>query len=103
MTLAPARRTRLAEQVAEQIIGLIRERSIGAGDRLPTESELMERMEVGRSTVREALRGLAVLGLVEIRQGQGTFVKAPADAAATSVTAISAALSRGLTEELLEA
>jgi GntR family transcriptional repressor for pyruvate dehydrogenase complex len=66
----------------------------------------MERMEVGRSSVREALRGLAVLGMVEIRQGQGTFVKSATPGpgiGAPSVEAIAQALSRGLTEELLEA
>jgi GntR family transcriptional repressor for pyruvate dehydrogenase complex len=104
MTLAPARRTRLAEHVAEQIIDLVKQQALRPGERLPTESELMERMEVGRSTVREALRGLAVLGLLEIRQGQGTFVKAPpASDGTTSMAAIFTALSRGLTEELLEA
>jgi len=106
MSLAPAQRTRLTEQVAAQIMELIRAQGMKQGDRLPTESELMGRMEVGRSSVREALRGLAVLGVVIIRQGQGTFVKSPtprASAADTGIMAISAALARGLTEELLEA
>ena len=77
MPPAPIRRMRLSEHVAEQIIGLIRAQCLRPGDLLPTETELMERMQVGRSSVREALRGLAVLGLVEIRQGQGTFVRSP--------------------------
>jgi GntR family transcriptional repressor for pyruvate dehydrogenase complex len=56
--------------------------------------------------VREALRGLAVLGLVAIRQGHGTFVQSPVPLngpEAFSTDAISAALARGLTDELLEA
>src|SRR5437588_4833829 len=106
MSLVPARRMRLAEHVAEQIIGLIQADGMGPGSRLPTETELMERMQVGRSSVREALRGLAVLGLVEIRQGQGTFVRSPVPLTgpeAISIEAISGALARGLTDELLEA
>ena len=76
------------------------------GSCLPTEPELMERMAVGRSSVREALRGLAVLGLVEIRQGQGTFVRSLVPLAGPAVAAgdlIAGALARGLTDELLEA
>ena len=99
-------RVRLSEHVARMIIDLIATQHLQPGDLLPTEPELMGRMEVGRSTVREALHGLAVLGLVEIRQGQGTFVRSATPLAgptATSVDVISGALSRGLTEELLEA
>jgi len=106
MPLATSRRVRLSEHVAEQLVELIRDQDLQPGDLLPTETALMERMQVGRSSVREALRGLAVLGLVQIRQGQGTFVRSPAPLngpEALSVEAISAALARGLTEELLEA
>lgn len=106
MPLAPARRVRLSEHVAEQIVDLIRAQGLRPGDVLPTEPDLMERMQVGRSSVREALRGLAVLGLVEIRQGQGTFVRSPVPLmgpGVISVEMISAVLARGVTEELLEA
>ncbi|SRR5579883_402170 len=106
MPLRPVRRVRLSEHAAEQIINLIHEQGLGPGSLLPTESALMERMGVGRSSVREALHGLAVLGVVEIRQGQGTFVRSPVPLvgpSAVSGEAISAALARGLTDELLEA
>ncbi|QBD81412.1 FadR family transcriptional regulator [Ktedonosporobacter rubrisoli] len=46
------------------------------GDRLPTEPELMKQLGVGRSTIREAIRILVHGGLLEVRQGAGTFVKA---------------------------
>lgn len=106
MPLIPTRRVRLSEHVAQQIVDLIRGQGLKPGDLLPTEPELMEQMRVGRSSVREALRGLAVMGLVEIRQGQGTFVRSPmplTGPGASGVDTISAALARGLTEELLEA
>ncbi len=45
------------------------------GDRLPTEMELKDQLGVGRSTVREALRVLQALGMVEIRSGKGAFVR----------------------------
>lgn len=99
-------RVRRSERVAQQIIDLIQDEGLRPGDALPTETELMERMHVGRSSVREAVRGLAVLGLLAIRQGQGTFVQSPIPLTgpeALSTDAISAALARGLTDELLEA
>jgi DNA-binding FadR family transcriptional regulator len=45
------------------------------GDRLPSERELSERLVVGRSSVREALRALELLGLIETRRGEGTFIR----------------------------
>ncbi|MBS4194981.1 FadR family transcriptional regulator [Bacillus sp. FJAT-49870] len=44
------------------------------GDKIPSERELSERLKVGRSSVREALRSLELLGLIETRRGEGTFL-----------------------------
>ncbi len=46
-----------------------------AGDRLPSERELSARLNVGRSSVREALRALELVGLIETRRGEGTFIR----------------------------
>ncbi|MGJ7912812.1 FadR/GntR family transcriptional regulator [Neobacillus sp. LXY-1] len=46
-----------------------------AGDKIPSERELSERLNVGRSSVREALRALELLGLIETRRGEGTFIR----------------------------
>ncbi len=46
-----------------------------AGDRLPSERELSSRLNVGRSSVREALRALELVGLIETRRGEGTFIR----------------------------
>ena len=53
---------------------LIKEEGIKIGGRLPSERELAERLQVGRSTVREAFRSLELLGLIETRRGEGTFL-----------------------------
>lgn len=61
-------------QLQEYIRSLIEDGKLGPGSPLPTESELAELFNVSRATVREALRGLVERGLVEKRQGVGSFV-----------------------------
>ncbi len=65
---------RLAQTVAEEIRSLIMRESMKVGDKLPTESALMERFEVGRSTIREAVKQLQAENIVVIRRGKGSFV-----------------------------
>ena len=67
-------RTRLCEEVAARIQDLIVEGTLKPGDKLPPERELVRRFEVSRSSVREALRTLELMGLVRSRQGGGTSV-----------------------------
>ncbi|MEF7564563.1 FadR/GntR family transcriptional regulator [Bacillus infantis] len=54
---------------------MIQEDGLKPGDKLPSERELTERLNVGRSSVREALRALELLGLIETRRGEGTFIR----------------------------
>ncbi|MDA0564523.1 FadR family transcriptional regulator [Streptomonospora sp. S1-112] len=79
MPLASTRRTGLVDQVISQLRAQIDSGEWAVGDRIPTESELSEQLEVGRNTVREAVRALAHAGLLEIRQGAGTFVRASSE------------------------
>lgn len=60
--------------VQDEIKQLILDRQLGPGDPLPTESELVDLLRVGRNTVREALKSLQALDLVDIRHGYGTYV-----------------------------
>ena len=69
------RRTSLSDAVTESVIAQIREGRYRAGDRLPTERELAEQLGVGRTSVREGLRFLEKLGILDIRQGTGTVVR----------------------------
>jgi DNA-binding FadR family transcriptional regulator len=69
----------IKERVAGQLRGLIEAGSLQAGEQLPSECELAEQLGVSRSTVREAVQFLGALGLVEIRHGSGTFVRADGD------------------------
>ncbi len=67
-------RTRLYEQVAEQITTWIAENNLAAGDRLPPERELAARLGVSRATLSQALVALEVIGVVAVRHGDGTVV-----------------------------
>ena len=66
---APPPRKSSAETVAENLLELVRTGILKAGDRLPSENEMARAMQVSRPVVREALRGLSILGIVESRQG----------------------------------
>jgi GntR family transcriptional regulator, transcriptional repressor for pyruvate dehydrogenase complex len=98
--LTPAPRRRLTETVAEQLVNAIR--ALPPGTKVPSERELTVQLGVGRSTVREALNGLAMMGIVEIRHGQGAFVVETA-IDASEPSAISAALEQGVTHDFIEA
>jgi len=63
------------EQILDEITRLVTEGILKPGDRLPSESELAESFGVGRSSLREAMRALQLLGVVEVVQGKGTFLR----------------------------
>ncbi|WNS74569.1 GntR family transcriptional regulator [Bacillus sp. DTU_2020_1000418_1_SI_GHA_SEK_038] len=62
-------------EIVKQLRLMIEQEGLKAGDKLPSERELCERLLVGRSSVREALRALELLGLIETRRGEGTFIR----------------------------
>jgi GntR family transcriptional regulator, transcriptional repressor for pyruvate dehydrogenase complex len=64
----------LSDQIAERILQMIRDRQLGPGDKLPPERELATMMNVSRPALREALRGLSMMNIIEIRQGAGAYV-----------------------------
>ncbi len=74
-SVEPIRKASLADAVSERILSLIQEGRFRAGERLPTERELGEQLGVGRTSVREGLRYLEKLGVVDIHQGRGMIVR----------------------------
>src|ERR1700685_3593701 len=68
------RRNKVYEEVAQQIERLILKK-LRPGDKLPSERELAELLKVSRSSIRDAIRGLELMGMVEPRQGAGTIVR----------------------------
>ena len=75
-SLPPRDRRPLSVQVRDRLEDAIRDGALRPGERLPGEHELAERLSVGRSTLREALRLLEQDGMVEVRHGKGRFVSA---------------------------
>ncbi|MBY8886719.1 FadR family transcriptional regulator [Streptomyces sp. PTM05] len=80
--LRAADRRSLVDTVVDALRAQLTERAWKVGDRIPTEHVLAEQLGVGRNTVREAVRVLVHAGLLESRQGQGTFVRSTADPSA---------------------
>lgn len=64
----------VAEKVVHRILDLVKAGNLKAGDRLPAERKLIEIFGVSRPTLREALRSLSILGVVEMRHGGGAFI-----------------------------
>lgn len=71
---APVRRVSLSDEIADRLISSILAGRFKFGERLPPERDLAKYLDVGRPAVREALRTLSVIGLVEVRPGEGAFV-----------------------------
>lgn len=66
---------KIYEEVAEAILDMIKSGDLKPGDRLDSVQQLAENFQVGRSAVREALSALRAMGLVEMHQGEGTYVR----------------------------
>lgn len=72
--IEPLAREPASEKVARQILELVRTGNLAPGERLPSEHELARVFQVSRPTIREALRGLSLMGIVQVRHGGGATV-----------------------------
>ncbi len=70
----PVKNKKVYELVIEQVQNMIINGDLKIGDRLPSERELAEQMGASRTSIREAIRSLEILGIVESRQGEGNFI-----------------------------
>ncbi len=71
----PIKSKKIYEVVIEEIQQQIIAGTLNRGDKLPTERELAEQLDVSRTSVREAMRTLEVLGIIQVKQGGGNFIK----------------------------
>lgn len=75
MAYKEVKRRKIYEEIADQLLDKIKSGDLAPGDKLDSVQSLAEGFNVGRSAVREALSALRAMGLVEMRQGEGTYVK----------------------------
>jgi GntR family transcriptional regulator, transcriptional repressor for pyruvate dehydrogenase complex len=75
--IRPVSRATLPQEIVKALTDLIMKRVWKPGDLIPSEKELAVRFQVGRSTIREAVKSLVVLGVLEARAGEGSFVREP--------------------------
>lgn len=68
-------RESISRIIIKRILGYIKNADLGPGDKLPSEKELMEKMDVGRSSIREALHALVTVDILETKPGKGYYVK----------------------------
>jgi GntR family transcriptional repressor for pyruvate dehydrogenase complex len=101
--IAPIKSTRIYEEIVRQIKGMIAEGRLKSGDQLPPERDLAEKFLVSRTSVREALRALESVGLIEIRPGEGTFVREISVDSLVEPLALVLLSQRAMTSELFEA
>jgi GntR family transcriptional regulator len=79
--------TPLYQQIADKLRAEIESGNIPRGERLPTELELREKYSASRNTIRDAIKRLTGMGLVETKHGQGTYATAKVDPFVTDLTA----------------
>ncbi|WP_275116608.1 FadR/GntR family transcriptional regulator [Alkalihalobacterium chitinilyticum] len=75
MAIRKVKPKKIYEIVAEQLMDMIKKGEVKPGERLASVQQLAEEFNVGRSAIREALSALKAMGYIEMRQGEGTFVK----------------------------
>jgi GntR family transcriptional repressor for pyruvate dehydrogenase complex len=91
------------EKVVEQILRKLKKGDLRPGGQLPAQRELAQLLGVGRSSVREAINALTVMGYLDVRQGKGTFIRLELPAADPSIDKLNAALKAGSFFDLTEA
>lgn len=103
MTFETIRRSSAPEMVAEQIIGKITSGELTPGTRLPSQRDLAQMLGVGRSSVREAINALVVMGYLDPQQGRGTFINTELPSTDAGMEKLQAAFSAGSIFDLMEA
>lgn len=71
----PIKNTKVYEQVINQIKEMISDGTLKKGDKLPSERDLVDKLEVSRASIREAMRVLEIVGIVDCKQGEGNFIR----------------------------
>ncbi len=103
MDIEPLKRSTLSDDLMDRLMQLIRSEEYKPGDRLPSIMAMTRRLGVGHPTLREALRKLEAIGIVEIKHGSGVYIKRDQDMLLVSNPIFGGAVSKKLIIDLLEA
>ncbi len=97
-------RVRLTDQIVEHLVSMVADGTFKPGEKLPPESDLMKQFGVGRSSVREAIGALSLIGLLSVSQGRGTRVNASAnEVISKSIGWVMSTIGKDKVHELVEA
>lgn len=102
MELKPIKTRKIYEEIVEQIRELVVRGELKPGDKLPSERDLVERLKVSRASIREALSALEMMGLLEVRSGEGTFMRRLKPESVIAPLAWMLSIEKGTVQELLE-
>ena len=97
------RREPMAAEVARRLVDYLLSGGVEPGSRMPSERQLAEAFGVGRSAVREAIAALSLIGLIEVRHGDGTYLKRPESSLLPQVVEWGLLLGEQRTVDLVEA
>lgn len=103
LNVEPIRREPMAAEVARRLVDYLLSGGVEPGSRMPSERQLAEAFGVGRSAVREAIAALSLIGLIEVRHGDGTYLKRPDSALLPQVVEWGLLLGEQRTRDLVEA
>ena len=98
----PVKNMKVYEQVVDQIKEMVRIGQIKKGDKLPTERVMAEELQVSRTSIREAMRALEVVGLIESRQGAGNYIREEFDDVLLEPLSIVFMLQNGTNKDIFE-
>jgi len=102
----PSFKTIKRPSVVEEIIDIFKNKLINGeikpGEKLPPESQLMAQLGIGRTALRESMKMLSALGVIEVRQGDGTYVVEGASSKSLDPMVFAILLESGMSRELLE-
>lgn len=102
IVFTPVKSAKVYEQVIDQIKTMITSGELKKGDKLPPERELVEKFEVSRTSIREALRALQIIGLIECRQGGGNYIRESFEGNLIEPLSLMFVLQESRKEEILE-
>jgi GntR family transcriptional repressor for pyruvate dehydrogenase complex len=100
---SPAIGVSVPESIYNQLLAAVRSGELPPGSKLPPERDLMKQFNVGRSSLREALRALTLAGVITVRPGSGSYVRAGNHVALADYQALSLAVEQQTIEHLAEA